>query len=241
MGASASPPCVWWVRLKVVESVPRNSVTVCTAGSNKHAAVALPVSATVLGLLEALLVMVSVPVSALPTTVGAKVTVTAQLAPAASDAGQVLVWVYGPLMEMLEIVSGAVPLLVSVTLRGVHVWFTCVSGSVSEVAERVSCAVDPPVPLNVTVCGLPGAPSVKVSVPVTAPVAVGVKITLTVHVPPGPSVAGQLLVWEKPAEVAMLVIAKLDPPVLLTVTGMGLDGWLTGVVGNVKLVVESAK
>src|SRR5579859_752883 len=112
MGASASPPCVWWVRLKVVESVPRNSVTVCTAGSNKHAAVALPVSATVLGLLEALLVMVSVPVSALPTTVGAKVTVTAQLAPGASDpapTGHVLVSVYGPLMEMLEMVSGAVP------------------------------------------------------------------------------------------------------------------------------------
>ena len=97
-------------------------------------------------------------------------------------------------MLMLEIVSAAVPVLVRLTVPGVHVWLTCVPGSASDLAERVSCAVDPPVPLNVTVCGLPGALSVKVSVPVTAPAAVGVKTTFTVHVPPGASVAGQLLV-----------------------------------------------
>jgi hypothetical protein len=201
----------------VVESVPRNSVTVCTAGSNKHAAVALPDSATVFGLLGALLVMVSVPVCA-PTTVGVKVTVTAQLAPAARVAGHVLVSVKGPLMAMLEIVTGPEPLLVSVTLRGVHVWFTCVSGNASEVAERVSCAVDPPVPLSETVCGLPGASSVIAIEPDLRPVEVGVKVIVSAQFAPTVTEPPQLLVTAKSPLGEMLVMVNVPVPELVRVT-----------------------
>ena len=53
--------------------------------------------------------------------VGAKVTVTTQVAPTARVAGatgQVLVWVKGPLIVMPETFSGAAPLLVMVTVPG---------------------------------------------------------------------------------------------------------------------------
>ncbi len=41
-----------------------------------------------------------------------------------------------------------------------------------------------PTPVNGIACGLPDASSVKVMAPARVPVAVGVKVTLTVHVPP---------------------------------------------------------
>ena len=54
-------------------------------------------------------------------------------------------------------------------------------------------AVTKPVPLRLTLCGLPGAPSLMVSAPVRAPEAVGVKVTLMVQVELGARVPRQLL------------------------------------------------
>ena len=50
-----------------------------------------------------------------------------------------------------------------------------------------------PVPVRVTTCGLVTAESVNVSVPVTAPVAVGEKVTPTVQLAPAPMLAPQVL------------------------------------------------
>jgi hypothetical protein len=50
-----------------------------------------------------------------------------------------------------------------------------------------------PVPLRFTVCGLVSAASVNVSAPVADPSAVGVNITLTVHVPPAATLVPQVL------------------------------------------------
>ena len=47
-----------------------------------------------------------------------------------------------------------------------------------------------PVPVSGTVCGLPWALSVNVSVPVRAPSAVGVKVTFIVQVPDAGKVVG---------------------------------------------------
>src|SRR5579859_7644932 len=121
-------------------------------------------------------------------------------------------------MEMLEMVSGAVPLLASVTTPGVHVWFTCVSGSVNEVAERVSCAVDPPVPLNVTVCGLPGALSVIAIEPDLGPVAVGVKVIVSVQFAPTATEPPQLLVTAKSPLGDIFVMVNGPVPELVKVT-----------------------
>ena len=50
-----------------------------------------------------------------------------------------------------------------------------------------------PVPLRLTVCGLPGALSVTLSVPVRAPAEVGEKVALIVQLLPAAKVAPQLL------------------------------------------------
>ena len=83
----------------------------------------VPVSATVCGLPVALSEMVMVP-GWLPVAVGVKVTVMVQLAAAATDAPQVLVWAYGVLAAMLVMVSAPVPPLVSVTVCAALVVFT---------------------------------------------------------------------------------------------------------------------
>ena len=75
-----------------------------------------------MGLPVALSVTVIVP-GWLPTTVGVKVTLIEQLAPAATEAPQVLVWEYGALAVMLVTVSAAVPELVSVTVCAALVVF----------------------------------------------------------------------------------------------------------------------
>jgi hypothetical protein len=51
-----------------------------------------------------------------------------------------------------------------------------------------------PVPESVTDCGLSGALSVKLSVPVAAPATVGVKVTLSIQDDPGPRDVPQALV-----------------------------------------------
>jgi hypothetical protein len=51
-----------------------------------------------------------------------------------------------------------------------------------------------PAPLKPTIWGLPAALSLIVTVPVRAPVTVGVNVTLIVQVDPAARLAGQLLV-----------------------------------------------
>jgi hypothetical protein len=61
------------------------------------------------------------------------------------------------------------------------------------VADRL--AVGPrPVPLRLTVCGLPAALSVMLSVPFWTPVAVGVNVTLMVQLAPAATELPQLFV-----------------------------------------------
>jgi hypothetical protein len=173
--------------VNVVVSTPRGTEDEGEFEPRKQGAKPFPESATVFGLFAAFEVMVSVPVCA-PVVVGAKVTVTAQLFPGASDAGHVLVSVNCPLTVMLEIVTGAEPVLVSVTVPGWHVWFTCVSGNCRLLVESVTAAPLIPVPARVMLCGLPEASSVIVTAPVRVPVAVGVKVTGMRQLAPAPSV-----------------------------------------------------
>ena len=80
----------------------------------------VPVNPMLCGLPNALLVTVSVSVRE-PATVGVKVTLIVQFAPAARVAAQVLVWAKSPLALMPAIFSTAEPLLVRVTLCAVLV------------------------------------------------------------------------------------------------------------------------
>src|SRR5437660_1834353 len=94
-----------------------------------------------------------------------------------------------------------------------------------------------PFPLSVMICGLPPALSVTDSVPVRAPEAVGVKVTLMVQFAPAAKVAGlvgqalaPVLVAAKSPEAANELIVKAAAPVFVSVTVIrpksGHVGWL---------------
>src|SRR5215471_2029757 len=97
-----------------------------------------------------------------------------------------------------------------------------------DAAIRVSTVVYVPVPDNGTLCGLAGALSVKVRLPLYEPGEAGLKVTLVTQLAPGanamPFTQGVTSCeWNvfraKPVPVtAMLVMLRVAPPVLVTVT-----------------------
>src|ERR1700690_1843674 len=85
-----------------------------------------------------------------------------------------------------------------------------------------------PVPDSATLCGLPGALSVKFRLPVRSPVCVGVKVTLTMQLLPAASVLPPFLadVNENNAKspvVAMLEMSRTEALVLVTVTFLAAE------------------
>ena len=97
-------------------------------------------------------------------------------------------------------VSEAVPLIPPPPIDSEYVAFEpAVNLAELEPPEAMPSASEgfPPVPESATACGLSGASSVIVRVPVRLPLAVGVKVTLTVQLALGPSDAPQLLLSEK--------------------------------------------
>jgi hypothetical protein len=75
-----------------------------------------------------------------------------------------------------------------------------------------------PVPVSVTVCGLPSALSVMVTAPVLSPPAVGLKVTLSPQLAPAATLEPQLLVWEESPLAEMLAMLRVALPVLVRVT-----------------------
>src|SRR5437870_4396548 len=88
-----------------------------------------------------------------PVAVGLNVTLMAQLAPAATVLPQLLVWVKSPplvpVMPMAEMVSGAVPEFVRVTVFGAVVVPTVTLPKLRFVADRVTAGAIP-VPVRLT-------------------------------------------------------------------------------------------
>lgn len=166
-------------------------------------------------------VMVSAPVR-VPLAVGVKVTLIMQLAPAARLPPQLLVWAKSPLVAMLEMVSGPVPVLERVTfcaaLAVPRFWLPKL-----RVPGETLTAGAVPVPLRLTVWVLPLVPplsSVKVKVPVRGPAEAGVKVTDSVQLAPtarGEAVT-QLEVVEKLLVAATLETCRDALPLLVTVT-----------------------
>src|SRR2546429_226701 len=134
------------------------------------------------------------------------------------------------------IVKAAAPVFVSVTVIGVLV----VASSWLPKSRLVGANPTPgavPFPLRENICGLPPASSASDSVPVRAPEAVGVKVTLMVQFPPAAKVAGlvgqalaPVLVAAKSPEAANELIVKAAAPVFVSVTVIGAlvvaSGWI---------------
>ena len=171
-------PTNWLAKVKVlVESVTLGVST------------AVPLSPMLCGESGALSLMTTAP-SRVPDAKGLNVTAMAQLAPAASVAGQVLLEIansdaFTPVMVGAPAkVKLALPVFVSTTVWGLLVVFTGWLANARLAGDRLTAGAWP-VPLRLTVCGLPVALSETVTVPVRAPLAVGVKVTAIVQVPLG--------------------------------------------------------
>ncbi|MFZ0797302.1 MAG: hypothetical protein WAM98_05895 [Terriglobales bacterium] len=109
----------------------------------------MPLREIVCGLSAALSVNVTVPLT-LPVVLGARVTLIAQFAPAASIDPQLLVSAKFALAAIPEIASGAVPALESVMSRGSLVEPSCSSPKVRLLAEKDTLGdpLPPPQPLS---------------------------------------------------------------------------------------------
>ena len=168
--------------------------------------------------------------------VGVKVTLIEQFAPAASEAPHVVVSAYWALATILEMVSEAVPVFVSVMDCAALVVFTVWLANVRLVGDKLTPGEDVPVPVRFTVWGLPLALSVMVIVPVCVPVAVGVNLTLIEQFAPAASVAPQVVVSAYCALATMLLIVSEAAPEFVNVTDCAalvvFKAWLP----NVKLV-----
>jgi hypothetical protein len=116
-----------------------------------------------------------------PEAVGAKLTLTVQEACSASDAGQLLVSVKLPSASRLLIGMTAVPTFVSVIACGALALPIGCAAKVNDEGENVNTPATP-VPESATVCGEFPAPSVNTMLPARVPFAVGLKVTVTVHV-----------------------------------------------------------
>src|SRR5437868_6412324 len=85
-------------------------------------------------------------------------------------------------MAMLVKMSGALPVFVRVTVLGalvVEIGWAAKAPGVERFTTGAGAAV--PLPVRGTLWGLPAASSVTLSVPVRVPVAVGLNVTLMVH------------------------------------------------------------
>jgi len=207
----------------------------------------VPLSATVCGLSIALSVIVKVPLlGSVP--VGVKVMLMVQEFPTVTPLVSMqlpLATANGPLAEICGKLITAPLLLVLVTVTdiGALVVFCSVDGKVRLVGATVTVVCGTSVvPFNGTLCGLFGALSEIVSVPLLGFVPEGVNVTAIVH--EAPAANGEASVEQVPPETAngppspaeMLVNEIVPPPVLVffTVTVIGLLVVFCSVAGNVK-------
>lgn len=162
----------------------------------------VPERGTLCGLPPALSVILTVALRE-PATEGENVTLIVQLAPDASVAGlsgqladSAKSAAFVPPTAILLIVSGAVPLLVRVIVCAALVVPTFWLPKLALAGLSVTPGADvTPVPERGTLCGLPPALSLMLTVAVRAPFADGVKVTLIVQLAVAarmPGLAGQL-------------------------------------------------
>ena len=94
---------------------------------------------------------------------------------------------------MPVMLKAALPLLVRVTVCAALVVLSTWAANVRLAGARLTVGPTP-VPVRVTVCGLPGALSVRVTAPLRGPGTVGVNVTLIVQVASAATLDPQVLV-----------------------------------------------
>lgn len=206
-------PAVWEPKAMLAGSTPMFGL----GGSDPT-----PARAMVRGLPDALSVIEMDPVRE-PASNGVNVTLKLQAAPAPSDAPHVVEAEKSPDAAMIwEIARSAVPVLTIVTLCGAElVPIICAGNESAEgESETLGAGNASPSPLKATASGLDAALLAIVSRPERAPLALGWKVTDTVHDTPAARLDGQLgdCVKSPDTENAGAVNRRSAPPVLVIVT-----------------------
>ena len=143
----------------------------------------------------------------LPFAVRLKVTLIVQDPPAATLVPQVFVWekVVEPAIVMLLMLSAVLPALLSVVV-------SVVVEPLPKLRLVGLNSTTVPVPVRLTVCGLPAALSVIDNVPVRGPLCVGLKVTLMVQFASAARLEPQVFVWLKSPLAAILAILSAILP-----------------------------
>lgn len=170
---------------------------------------------------------------------GVNVTVTVQLAPAASDVPQLLVspklLAFAPVTEMPVIVSGAVPGFDNVMGNGVADVVTVVVGKASGLGLSTACGTRGavPVPVIAADCGEPVALSVTEIEPERLAAEPGVKVAVIVQLAPAASEVPQLLLSPK----LLAFVPVTEMPVIVSGAVPGFDSVMGNGVAAVLTVV----
>lgn len=168
----------------------------------------------------------------LPVEPGVKLTVIVQVAPAASEVPQLLVWpklvALVPVTEMPVIVSAAVPGLDSVMGSVVAAVPTSVLGNASGLGLNTACG-RVPVPVTTADCGEPVALSATEMAAVRLPVAPGMNETVIVQVAPTASEEPQL--FDCPKLLALVPVTEM--PVMVSAAVPGFDNVIGSAVAAV--------
>lgn len=222
-------PLLLSVAVCCAEVVPTVVAKLIEAGESeaagRGAGVAVPVRLVLCTETAALSVTASAP-GKLPAVTGAKVTEIEQLAPAASDAPQLLVWLNNPVgslvTAMLVMVSGEPPVLLSVAVCAAEVVpATAVKLSEDGVSEATGGGGTGAVPWRLTTCTKPPGFSLTTRAPGTSLGVSGEKVIENEQLAPTASDAPQLLVWlNNPfgsLDMEMLAMVRGALPVLLSV------------------------
>jgi hypothetical protein len=136
--------------------------------------------------------MMTAPVR-VPAAVGLKVTLIVHDALGLIVLLQLLVWAKSPVVAIPVMLNGPLPVFFTVAGSAGLTVPTSWEPKIKVAGVRLTAGM-PPVPVSGSWWGLPGALSVIVTAPVRIPVAVGVKVTLSVQKPAGAILAGQLSV-----------------------------------------------
>jgi hypothetical protein len=119
-----------------------------------------------------------------PGAEGEKVTLIVQLELAVRALGQLFVSTKSPVAFIFTISRVTLPILVTVIGCDALVVKTVCAPNVRLLAETLMPVIAVPVPVSVTVCGLPVALSEMLTFPIRVPGALGVKVTPIVQFPP---------------------------------------------------------
>jgi hypothetical protein len=152
-------------------------------------------------------------------TVGLKVTEMVQLAPPDRLVPHVFVWLKSPALTPVMVIPftarTVLPAFLIVTVLGELVVPIFCLAKLSEVVESDTAV---PVPVRLTVCGLPAAVSVTVRVAVLVNAAVGVNLTLMVQLEPAASVAPHVVVRVKSVLFAPVMVMPVMDSVAVPVS-----------------------